>query len=443
MREAYVEHIKQLNNRLIRAGINLELDLDTDEFHFNDEVLKLEHFLYINNMLKRCSSSKAIENLMEFKEETVDDWVRSKLSDEYDRIWSEKLKDLTENPVDAGVINKPLDSRYIAEADEFTSALDLDKNPWVEKFSQDNFIKSEEPEYEYEFEDSEEDSDEDDFDSYDDSTEGTEEVKTTEIDEDNLDSYSDTEYEYEDSDEEEDSLDEYETDDSESNTDSSDDSSDEDVDFDDIEYDYENDEDSSKTTDYSDEDEDVDDFDSYDDTDDEDLTPVSRVSSENGSAENIITSAEETIENDEDEEFDSFEDYDNADSDEEDSEEDSEDDFDSYSDDDDFDSYSEDDEEDDALDSYSDDEEDEEDSVDIDSYEDDFSVDDLEDEYSDSAVKNLPFTDSRNSGVVTPKPVHQTVVQQPKQPNIEDVVGDALRDGVNKGLSALMAKWKR
>ena len=124
----YIEHLRQVNKKLQREGIVLPIDLDVDNQHIYSQVTILEHFLYFNSVLKKSDSLHNILDILNFKESTLTDFLRSKIYEDYEEEWNRKLAELTEQPKDAGNYGKPIEVISNMEIKLFTEALGLDNN---------------------------------------------------------------------------------------------------------------------------------------------------------------------------------------------------------------------------------------------------------------------------------------------------------------------------
>lgn len=464
MLDAYREHLKQLNKRLIREGIILPIDLDVDTTNLEDQVTIMESFLQFNEILKASDSRYKLQNLLNFTEQSVNDWLRDKAFEEYSVIWTKQLSALKQTPENAGIIEKPVNFLSMNEITNFTESLDLlgESEGYVpslleeeESSSGNGFLQfsSASAYASLEFDDdvvngvdSEEvDEDEDAFDEYEDDSSEEESEGIESEDDDYYDGYElpnseDSENLENDSSSDlnsfssgvvNDEADENKLGDGENTVDFSDDEEEDD-------FDSYSEEDTSETSESEVDDED--DFDGYD-ISDEDLEGLEDEFEEE---DDDFDSYEET-ESEESEEDDDFDYYDTEGAD--DSEEAEEDDFDLY-DEEETSEESENEVDDDDYDSY--------DSVEdpdpLGSVENDFDEDDFDDydEYSDESIKKseqLPY------GVPSSKPLVQPTnrtntnsnMKNTSQPAtrvfVEEKVADELVTGVNKGLNALFKKF--
>lgn len=125
MVDEYIEYLKQLNNRLRRNNIVLPIDLSCDNTHLADQVTVLEQFLYFNQVLKISDSTHKIDSLLEFDDISLNDFLKNQIYEKYESEWNKKLLELTKQPIDAGIVNKPLKIISRREADLMTESLGL------------------------------------------------------------------------------------------------------------------------------------------------------------------------------------------------------------------------------------------------------------------------------------------------------------------------------
>ena len=128
MLENYLQHLENLNNKLKREGIDLNLDFSDGCTHLYEKVTILEQYLYFNDILKSINSRNRISSLLSFDEVALDDFLRDKIFEEYNEEWNKRLLDLTEQPADAGKMDnlqvKVLDRGKIKAFHEFLNLKD-------------------------------------------------------------------------------------------------------------------------------------------------------------------------------------------------------------------------------------------------------------------------------------------------------------------------------
>ena len=83
MLSEYVLHLKNLCNRLKREGVDVPVDLDCDAAHLYDQITTIEQFLYFNHVLQVSGSAYQLENLLDFQDIGVDEYLRRKIQAEY------------------------------------------------------------------------------------------------------------------------------------------------------------------------------------------------------------------------------------------------------------------------------------------------------------------------------------------------------------------------
>ena len=121
----YMEYLRQLDKRLKREGIVQELNLDCDKHHIEDQVTVLEQFLYFNDVMQVCDSSRKITSLLGFENVGLTEYLRNQIYEKYEVEWNRKLAELTKQPDDAGVINREIHVISQREVKMFTEALNL------------------------------------------------------------------------------------------------------------------------------------------------------------------------------------------------------------------------------------------------------------------------------------------------------------------------------
>ena len=461
MLENYLQHLENLNNKLKREGIDLNLDFSDDCTHLYEKVTILEQYLYFNDILKSINSRNRISSLLSFDEVALDDFLRDKIFEEYNEEWNKRLLDLTEQPADAGKMDnlqvKVLDRGKIKAFHEFLNLKDSEtisgtefdeselsgvfENGQVDSIYSDGkniaSLLRANLETEDEFDDDDDEEDYPDFDSDEDDLEDSDEDEFEDDSEDN-DDYpdfdSDEEDEFEDDEEDEfeddeedypdfDDEDEFEED-SEEDDDYPDFDSDEEDEFEDDSEDEDDypdfEDDSEDEDDYPDFDDDEEEYSEDDDDDYPDFDDEEEDSEEEDSDDDYPDFDDEEDEEESLEEEDDYPDFDDEE------EEDSDDDYPDFDDAEEEDSdedYSFNDEDDDYPDM-----DDESNDSDYDSYNED------DDEYSDSVlgISPEPFG-------VSDKPT-QAIKTAPPKPRVEVVAGDKTVILINSFINKLLGR---
>ena len=83
----YLEHLKNLCGHLRREGVVIPVDLDCDAMHVYDQVNVIEQFLYFNRVLQISGSAYQLEDLLGFKDITVDEYLRNLIYEQYQAEW--------------------------------------------------------------------------------------------------------------------------------------------------------------------------------------------------------------------------------------------------------------------------------------------------------------------------------------------------------------------
>ena len=485
MSNPYVSYLRQLNSKLKREGIVLPITITDDLTKISDRVVVMEQFLYFNDVLTTVDSNYKLEDILGFRNISFTEYLTNKITEEKEAEWSLKLAELTKQPSNAGVVDKPveiLQSRHGLKL--FTEALNLHDEP-----VEDSQEVESKPFWlmgstEFDFEEETDDTDFSDYDNYDetedyddvsegdysdyeydDNSSSDENLILSDEDSIEVDDYSvyaedyseDTDYtdeatvddelpydldysQYESSSQNSDDSDDYdlsaiygEVDDSDEETD----------DYDDYSvYDYSDDD----STD-SDSDEDTDDFDDYSVYEEDEEDSDSYSSDEDDYDDYSVYESDDESESDDSDDYDDYSVYAE---DESDSDEDVYD-YSSYEDDvDDYSVYEE-EEPYDALDAYEEEvddysvyESDEDEDTSYKSLADEHDLDDYFDEYADESLDeddNLPFggINSQKKHKLYSKDISikQPTVAYPPKLKTEDMVADYLRDAINDGLSAL------
>ena len=441
MLENYLQHLENLNNKLKREGIDLNLDFSDGCTHLYEKVTILEQYLYFNDILKSINSRNRISSLLSFDEVALDDFLRDKIFEEYNEEWNKRLLDLTEQPADAGKMDnlqvKVLDRGKIKAFHEFLNLKDSEtisgtefdeselsgvfENGQVDSIYSDGkniaSLLRANLETEDEFDDDDDEEDYPDFGSDEDDLEDSDEDEFEDDSEDN-DDYPDF-----DSDEE-DEFEEEEEDEFEEEEEDYPDFDDEDE-FEEEEDDDYPDFDSDEEDEFEDDSEDEDDYpdfdDDEDDSEDEDDYPDFEDDSEDEDDYPDFDDDEEEYSEDDDDDYPDFDDEE-EDSEEEDSDDDYPD-FDDAEEEDSDEDYSFNDKDDDYPDM-----DDESNDSDYDSYNED------DDEYSDSVlgISSEPFG-------VSDKPT-QAIKTAPPKPRVEVVAGDKTVILINSFINKLLGR---
>ena len=70
----YIEYLQQINNNLMRNGIDTNVKLT--ETTLEDDVNVIDQYLYFNEVLKRCDSSYKILDILGYKDSNLYDFLR-------------------------------------------------------------------------------------------------------------------------------------------------------------------------------------------------------------------------------------------------------------------------------------------------------------------------------------------------------------------------------
>ena len=188
----YLEHLKQLNNRLIRNGIVLPVNFDCDVNHLSAQVNVLEQFLYFNQVLKVSDSDCKIESLLDFDDIGLNEFLRNEIYERYEVDWNKKLLELTQQPDDAGIVDKPITVLSRREIELYTESLGLQKEEEIKQEDNTEFIPIwGSSSQSFSFDDDEDEEEEEDYDS------------------DDIDYSDDSQLEFDDDEDEEDDYDDY------------------------------------------------------------------------------------------------------------------------------------------------------------------------------------------------------------------------------------------
>ena len=467
MLENYLQHLENLNNKLKREGIDLNLDFSDGCTHLYEKVTILEQYLYFNDILKSINSRNRISSLLSFDEVALDDFLRDKIFEEYNEEWNKRLLDLTEQPADAGKMDnlqvKVLDRGKIKAFHEFLNLKDSEtisgtefdeselsdvfENGQVDSIYSDGkniaSLLRANLETEDEFDDDDDEEDYPDFGSDEDDLEDSDENDLEDSDEDEFEDDSEDNDDYPDFDsDEEDEFEDDEEDEFEEEEEDYPDFDDEDE-FEEEEDDDYPDFDSDEEDEFEDDSEDEDDYPDFeDDSEDEDDYPDFDDDEEEYSEDDDDDYPDFDDEEEDSEEEDSDDDYPDFD-DEEDEEEslEEEDDYPDFDDeeeedsDDDYPDFDDAEEEDSDEDYSFNDEDDDYPDMDDESNDSDYdSYNEDDDEYSDSVlgISPEPFG-------VSDKPT-QAIKTAPPKPRVEVVAGDKTVILINSFINKLLGR---
>lgn len=122
MYENYVDYLKRLNNTLSRNGLNLGVDLDVSKNAIYEQVGVMESFFFVNNLLKMSGSINVFRD--SYIQSSMS-YLRQKMMDEYQEVWDSELKGLTEQPENAGRVEKEVKQISIEDIKSFTEGVGL------------------------------------------------------------------------------------------------------------------------------------------------------------------------------------------------------------------------------------------------------------------------------------------------------------------------------
>lgn len=156
----YIEYLQQINNNLMRNGIDTNVKLT--EATLEDDVNVIDQYLYFNEVLKRCDSSYKILDILGYKDSNLYDFLREEFYSKYNEEWLERSKNVTVQPENAGRYLSKVDIVSPLEIKVFTESLNLEqplvlKQENIQTFSQDELDDESEYVYDYDGEDNEED----------------------------------------------------------------------------------------------------------------------------------------------------------------------------------------------------------------------------------------------------------------------------------------------
>lgn len=153
MYENYVDYLKRLNNTLSRNGLNLGVDLDVSKNAIYEQVGVMESFFFVNNLLKMSGSINVFRD--SYIQSSMS-YLRQKMMDEYQEVWDSELKGLTEQPENAGKVEKEVKQISIEDIKSFTEGVGLvpSTNEGVDSHGQYGFnlndgVNGAEPQVEY------------------------------------------------------------------------------------------------------------------------------------------------------------------------------------------------------------------------------------------------------------------------------------------------------
>ena len=153
MYENYVDYLKRLNNTLSRNGLNLGIDLDVSKDAIYKQVGVMESFFFVNNLLKMSGSINVFRD--SYIQSSMS-YLRQKMMDEYQEVWNSELKGLTEQPENAGKVEKEVKQISIEDIKSFTEGVGLvpSTNEGVDSHGQYGFnlndgVNGAEPQVEY------------------------------------------------------------------------------------------------------------------------------------------------------------------------------------------------------------------------------------------------------------------------------------------------------
>lgn len=153
MYENYVDYLKRLNNTLSRNGLNLGVDLDVSKNAIYEQVGVMESFFFVNNLLKMSGSINVFRD--SYIQSSMS-YLRQKMMDEYQEVWNSELEGLTEQPENAGKVEKEVKQISIEDIKSFTEGVGLvpSTNEGVDSHGQYGFnlndgVNGAEPQVEY------------------------------------------------------------------------------------------------------------------------------------------------------------------------------------------------------------------------------------------------------------------------------------------------------
>ena len=153
MYENYVDYLKRLNNTLSRNGLNLGIDLDVSKDAIYEQVGVMESFFFVNNLLKMSGSINVFRD--SYIQSSMS-YLRQRMMDEYQEVWNSELEGLTEQPENAGKVEKEVKQISIEDIKSFTEGVGLvpSTNEGIDSHGQYGFnlndgVNGAEPQVEY------------------------------------------------------------------------------------------------------------------------------------------------------------------------------------------------------------------------------------------------------------------------------------------------------
>lgn len=128
----YIEYLEQLNENLNRKGI--EINVKLSEMSLEEDVNKLEQYMYFNEVLIKCDSSYKITDVLGYRQKELNDFLREKFYEDYNEEWLKRSENIIVQPKDAGDYSKT-QIRVVSplEVKVFTESLNLDSAPVITK----------------------------------------------------------------------------------------------------------------------------------------------------------------------------------------------------------------------------------------------------------------------------------------------------------------------
>lgn len=128
----YIEYLEQLNENLNRKGI--ETNVKLSEMSLEEDVNKLEQYMYFNEVLIKCDSSYKITDVLGYRQKELNDFLREKFYEDYNEEWLKRSENIIVQPKDAGDYSKT-QVRVVSplEVKVFTESLNLDSAPVITK----------------------------------------------------------------------------------------------------------------------------------------------------------------------------------------------------------------------------------------------------------------------------------------------------------------------
>lgn len=124
----YIEYLEQLNQNLNRKGI--ETNVKLSEMSLEEDVNKLEQYLYFNEVLIKCDSTYKIRDVLGYRQKDLNEFLREKFYKDYNEDWLKRSENIVTQPKDAGNYSKtrvkvvsPLEVKVFTESLNLDSAL--------------------------------------------------------------------------------------------------------------------------------------------------------------------------------------------------------------------------------------------------------------------------------------------------------------------------------